>query len=172
MFPLELPAGTAFTDLPYTAACERSSPCHRHAPSPLLCLSLSLSHSLTPCRVHTLCSLSFSRSSHFSLSLSLILPPCLSLPNPALPLFRFVFRRRFARRGVSKTAKTPRASVFHRSKVPCNSERFNFIRRDYSSFIFVRGRVYFEDRSRRSSNEHRNGFMVVLRGEGGGRACK
>ena len=59
VFPLELPAGTAFTDLPYTAACERSNPCHRRA-SPCNPCSPSFSR--------------FSRSCHFS-------PP----PPPPLP---------------------------------------------------------------------------------------
>lgn len=85
LFPLELPAGTAFTDLPYTAACERSNPCHRRA-SPCNPCSPSFSR--------------FSRSCHFS-------PP----PPPPLPpppsrrpfavrswFFRIIFRIRSVRR--------------------------------------------------------------------------
>lgn len=65
VFPLELPAGTAFTDLPYTAACERSNPCHRRA-SPCNPCSPSFSR--------------FSRSCHFSPP-----PPPPRSPPPTIP---------------------------------------------------------------------------------------
>lgn len=80
VFPLELPAGTAFTDLPHTAACERSNPCHRRA---------------SPCNP---CSPSFSR---FSCSCHFSLPPS---PRPFAVrswFFRIIFRVRSVRRRVS-----------------------------------------------------------------------